>query len=209
MSAPTTASSMNLWQSITQTPEIVEYFRGVFNKAAFTVAESGEQFTATHHGDRVTFAEGIDPTADFVVPLHLENVQRLATQTRDGKIPPAESWRIAQVLFTPLTQTTLRNPVMSKNYLRLLAGVESVIHVYLISPEGGEAATHTLLYAGNQWLVLPGLHGKAKRVYRLTPTQSLDYQRHVFAAMQQNAFGGWMKFASWYRGWRKAVSVTA
>lgn len=209
MSASTRASSMQLWQSITQTPEIVGYFKGIFNKLAFTVAETGETFTATHLGDRVTFAEGLDPKADFTVPLHLENVQRLAAQTREGRIPAAESWRIAQVLFTPLTQSTLRNPVLSVNWIRRLAGVESLIHVYLISPEGGEAATHTLIYAGDQWVVLSGLHGKARRVYRLSPEQSLDYQRHVFLAMQQNSFAGWMRFARWYRAWRQAVSSTA
>jgi len=209
MSASTGATSMQLWQSITQTPEIVGYFKGIFNTLAFTVAETGETFTATHHGDRVTFAQGLDPKADFTVPLHLENVQRLATQTREGRIPAAESWRIAQVLFTPLTQSTLRNPVLSVNWIRRLAGVESLIHVYLISPEGGEAATHTLIYAGDQWVVLPGLHGKARRVYRLSPEQSLDYQRQVFKAMQQNAFTGWLAFARWYRAWRQAVSSTA
>ncbi len=207
--APTKPTSMQLWQSIAQTPQIVEYFRGIFNKAAFTVAETGETFTATHHGDRVTFAEGIDPGADFTVPLQLENVQRLAAQTTDGRIPPAESWRIAQVLFTPLTQTTLRNPLMSNNWLRWMAGVESVIHVHLISPEGGEAATHTLKYENAEWTVLAGLHGNARRVYRLTPEQSLDYQRQVFKAIQQNSMGGWWSFARWYRAWRQAVSVSS
>jgi hypothetical protein len=208
MTAPTNASSMQLWQGITQTPDIVAHFRGIFNKAAFTVTETGETFTATHHGDRITLAEGIDPNADFTVPLQLENVQRLAAQTRDGRIPPAEAWRIAQVLFTPLTQTTLKNPVLSVNWVRWVAGVENLIHVHLVNPEGGDAATHTLLYTGDQWVVLPGLHGQARRVYRLTPEQSLDYQRHVFHAIQQNNLGGWWSFARWYRAWRQDVSVS-
>lgn len=209
MTAPANTSSMAVWQGISQTPEIVDYFRGIFNKAAFTVAETGEAFTATHHGDRVTLSEGIDPAADFTVPLHLENVQRLAAQTRDGRIPPGESWHIAETLFTPLTQTTLQNPVLSVGWIRRLAGVESLIHVYLISPDGADLATHTLVHADGQWLVLAGLHGKARRTYRLTPEQSLAYQRRVFAAVQRNRVSEWWSFARWYRQWRKGVSVDA
>lgn len=202
------ASSIQVWRGITQTPEIVQYFRGLFHRMAFTIAETGEAFTATHSGDAITLAEGADPAADFTVPLHLANIQSLASHTADGRISPQESWRIAAVLFTPLTQATLRNPVMSKTWIRRLAGVEDVIHVRLVNPAGQEEATHTLVHAAGQWLVLAGLHGTARRTYRLTPEQSLDYQRHAFEAITQDSLGGWWRFAQWYRRWREAVSAT-
>ena len=201
--------SIEVWRGITQTPEIVQYFGGLFDRISFTVAETGEAFTATHHGDSLTFGDGADPAADFTVPLRLENIQRLAAQARAGRIDAGESWRIAAVLFTPLTQATLRNPVMASNWVRRLAGVEDLIHVYLIDPNGEQQATHTLAYAARQWVVLPGLHGVARRTYRLTPDQSLDYQRHVFAAMKRNSLLAWWQFAGWYRRWRQAVSATA
>ena len=203
--APT--PSIAVWQRITQTPEIVDYFRGLFHKAAITVAETGEAFTVTHHGDRLTLADGLDPKADFTVPLRLENIERLAAHTKDGRISRGESWRIAAVLFTPLTETTLRNPVLSTGWIRWLAGVEDRIHVHLVNPEGNDVASHTLEYADGRWLVHAGLQGTAKRTYRLTPEQSLDYQRKVFAAIQENSAGGWWRFARWYRDWREAVSA--
>jgi hypothetical protein len=200
-------ASIDVWRRITQTPEIVDYFRGLFRSMAFTVADTGEAFTAVHEGRAITLRPGADPAADFTVPLTRENVERLVAHTHDGRITPDESWRIAAVLFTPLTQATLRNPVMSSNWIRRLAGVEDLIHVRLVGPAGQEEAAHTLIYAARQWVVLPGLHGRATRVYRLTPEQSLDYQRHVFAAMQQDSVAGWWRFARWYRGWRESVSV--
>jgi hypothetical protein len=199
-------AAIDVWRGITQTPEIVDYFRGLFHTMAFTVAETGEAFTATHEGPAVTLRAGADPTADFTVPLRLENIERLAAHTHDGRISPDESWRIAAVLFTPLTRVTLENPVMASNWVRRLAGVEDLIHVKLVNPAGHDEAVHTLVYASRQWLVLSGLHGRAARTYRLTPEHSLDYQRRVFAAMQQNTMAGWWGFARWYRRWRAAVS---
>lgn len=200
-------NALAVWQGITQTPEIVEYFRGLFDKAAITVAETGEAFTVTHLGDRLTLTSGIDPSADFTVPLRLENIERLAVSTKDGRISPGESWRIAAALFTPLTETTLRNPVMTSRWVRWLAGVEDLIHVHLVNPDGDEVTSHTLEFTSGQWRVRGGVHGAARRTYRLTPEQSLDYQRRVFAAMQANSLGGWWRFARWYREWREAVSV--
>ena len=209
MAPESVPSSIEVWRGITQTPDIVEYFRGLFDRISFTVAETGEAFTATHHGDALTFSEGVDAAADFTVPLQVENIQRLAAHARAGRIDAAESWRIAAVLFTPLTQATLRHPVMASTWIRRLAGVEDLIHVHLIDPNGQQQATHTLAYAARQWVVLPGLHGVARRSYRLTPDQSLDYQRHVFAAMKRNSLAAWWQFAGWYRRWREAVSSPA
>ena len=69
MAPESVPSSIEVWRSITQTPDLVEYFRGLFDRISFTVAETGEAFTATHHGDALTFSEGVDAAADFTVPL--------------------------------------------------------------------------------------------------------------------------------------------
>jgi hypothetical protein len=199
-------SAMQAWQNIVQTPEIIAYFNGVFQQAGVRIEETGEQFTVTHTGAAITFAPGIAPDVDFVVPLRLENVQNLVGHTLDGKIDPGESWRIVQVLFTPMTQATLRTPMMVNPWMLRLAGVEDRIHVHLLYPNGGDAATHTLIYEDGRWRVLSGLHGTAQRTYRLTPDQALDYQRHVTQAARQNSLRGWIQFALWYRQWRAAVS---
>jgi hypothetical protein len=199
-------SAMQIWSTIGQTPELVSYFEGVFAKAGITVEETGEAFTVMHHGDRIAFAPGLADDVEFVVPIHMENVTRLAAHARDGKFDAEESWRIVQALFTPLTRAALQSPLVTRNWLRALAGVETLIHVHLLHPSGGDSATHTLAFAGNQWLVLSGLHGTPQRTYRLTPAQALDFQRQLYQALKTNTPSGWWQFANWYRQWRVTKS---
>lgn len=202
-------SSIDAWESILQTPELLTYFDDVFDNLGITIEETDEEFTI-HHADTVfVFKEGIiEDEVDFIVPLKLENIQNMINHAKDGKIDLTESWRILDVLFTPLTKVTLQIPVLSVNWRRKLAGVEDLIHVYLINPEGEEASKHTLIYVRGQWIVLKGLHGNPKRTYRMTPEDSLEYQRVIFRAIKKDTFWGWIKFASWYKKWRKKNSIT-
>jgi hypothetical protein len=200
-------SAMAAWAGIVQTPELIDYFKGLFNKAAVSIEETGEKFTVTHTGSEIQFTPGIQESVDFYVPLQLENVSNLIQHAEDGKIDPDESWRIVCVLFTPLTQASLSNPIVNKNWLRKIAGVESLIHVHLLSPSGDNAATHTLAFAGDQWLVIPGLYGNPGRTYRLDCDQALEFQRRLFGTMQSNSSGAWWQFANWYREWRPGVST--
>ncbi len=202
-------SAMQVWSEIVQTPGITSYFEGVFTRAGITVEETGESFTVINHGDRITFEPGLQNDLDFVVPLKQENITNLWKHAADGVIDAEESWRIVQVLFTPLTRAALQSPTIRRNWLRVLSGVESVIHVHLLNPSGADAATHTLAYAGGQWLVIPGLHGVAERTYRLTPEQALTFQRKIYAALKTDTLGGWWQFAAWYRDWRNGVSTTS
>ncbi|MDA0986447.1 MAG: hypothetical protein O3A55_02430 [Bacteroidetes bacterium] len=192
-----------------QTPELSNYFNGVFDNLGIVVEETGEKFTIHNTGKQFTFENGIkESKVDFIVPVQLANIQNMVMHAKDGKIDLAESWRIVDVLFTSLTQETLKNPVMSGNWGRILAGVEDLIHVYLINPTGGEASRHTLIYVNDRWLVVKGLHGKPKRTYRMTPEESLEYQRTVFKAIKKDTYCGWWEFSTWYKEWRKKVSVT-
>ncbi len=201
-------SFMNSWSTIIQTPEIINYFDGVFEVLGISIEETGEQFTVYHQGDTILLDQGIDPNSDFIVPLKSQNIQNMISHSKDGQITPEESWRILSVLFTPLTQVTLQSPVLSVNWRRKLAGVEDLTHVYLISPDGNEANKHTLIYVKGQWLVLEGLHGQARRTYRMNEINSLLYQRNIFSAMKKDTFIGWMQFSFWYKKWRKTVSNT-
>tara|TARA_B100000945_G_scaffold178159_1_gene142902 strand:- start:288 stop:965 length:678 start_codon:yes stop_codon:yes gene_type:complete len=200
-------SFMNSWSTIIQTPEIINYFDGVFEVLGISIEETGEQFTVYHQGDTILLDQGIDPNSDFIVPLKSQNIQNMISHSKDGQITPEESWRILSVLFTPLTQVTLQSPVLSVNWRRKLAGVEDLTHVYLISPDGNEANKHTLIYVKGQWLVLEGLHGQARRTYRMNEINSLLYQRNIFSAMKKDTFIGWMQFSFWYKKWRKTVST--
>ena len=208
LSLPTTTSSMNAWQGIFQTPELLDYFKDVFESLGIVIDESNEKFTIHHRGDRFEFEDGINDDVDFVVPIGLENISNMILHAKDGKIDVSESWRILDVLFTPLTRVTLESPILSVNWRRKLAGVEDLTHVYLLNPSGREASKHTLIYVKGQWLVLKGIHGSPRRTYRMTPDDSIEYQRTIFRAMKEDSFIGWIKFAGWYKRWRKKNSVT-
>jgi hypothetical protein len=205
-----TLPSLQLWSQIVQAPELVGYFKGVFGKAGIQVEETGEAFTVVNADARGTFQlhPGIDPDVDFVVPLKQENVANLVAHVADGKLGPHEAWRIVKVLFTPLTRAALQSPIVRQNWVRVLAGVESVIHVNLMDPNGGAADCHTLAFAGDQWLVIPGLNGKAERTYWLSPEQALEFQRELYKALKTEGMAGWWAFATWYRTWRNDVSKT-
>ena len=72
-----------------------------------------EKFTIHHVGTEFIFEEGIiEDAVDFIVPLKLENIQNMMKHAEDGKIDASESWRILDVLFTPLTKVTLENPIL-------------------------------------------------------------------------------------------------
>ena len=202
------STSLKTWESILQTPELVNYFNGIFNHLGVVIDETGESFTIHHTGDAFVFEEGIvKEKVDFVVPLQIVNIENMVRHSQDGKISENESWRILDVLFTPMTRVTLETPVLSVNWRRKLAGVEDLTHVYLLNPSGKNASSHTLIYVKGQWLVLKGLHGSPRRIYRMTPSQSIEYQREIFAAMQKDTLWGWWKFAKFYKKWRKTCSI--
>jgi len=201
-------SSLQKWEKILQTPELLNYFNGVFENLGIKIKETGESFTIHHQGDSFYFEKGIiEEKVDFIVPLELQNIENMVRHAKDGQISADESWRILNVLFTPMTRVTLEAPVLAVNWRRKLAGVEDLTHVYLLNPSGEEASIHTLVYVKGQWLVLKGLHGDARRIYRMTPEQSLEYQRNVFSAMKKNSLWNWWKFSRWYKKWRKTCSV--
>lgn len=199
--------SMQAWSDLLAEPGLAEFFRGMFEHLGIRVAETGEAFTVHHHGDRFELTEGIDEAAvDTVVDLKAENIANMAAHGQDGTIDRAESFRIVSVLFSPLTRASLAHPAMRNGWLRRFGGIENLIHVHLLDPDGGSANTHTLIHINGEWLVVPGLHGKAKRTYRMSTEQAVDYQKQVFAAIKASSVGGWVAFGGWYRSWRGAVS---
>ena len=201
-------SSLQKWEKILQTPELLNYFNGVFDHLGIEIKETGESFTIHHQGDGFTFENGIvKEKVDFIVPLELQNIENMIKHAKDGEISDNESWRILNVLFTPMTRVTLETPVLAVNWRRKLAGVEDLTHVYLLNPSGEEASVHTLVYVKGQWLVLKGAHGDARRIYKMSPEQSIEYQRKIFSAMKKNSLWNWWKFSRWYKNWRKTCSV--
>jgi len=202
------SKSMEAWQELLNKPELADYFSDIFTNLGIEVEETIEKFTVHHKGDHFTLSQGINKDeVDYSVKIKLENVRNMASHGKDDKISTEESYRILSVLFTPLTEASLKMPMMSKSLMRRIAGIENHIHVYLMSSNGKEINAHTLVYLNKKWMVIEGIYGDALRTFKMSPDQALDYQRHVFVAMNKNTTKEWRKFKKWYIDWRKDVSI--
>jgi len=203
------ASVAEAWEPLLKNPGMAAFFDGIFVDLGVRVQETGEELTIHHMGDHFTLEEGIDAgSVDYTVPIRLENVSNLASHGADEMVDRAEAYAILDVMFTPMTQVTLAaSPVIRSKKLRRAAGVEALIHVELLDASGEVGRTHTLAFVEEQWLVIPGLHGEAQRVFHMTPEDAAVYQRHIFAATKTDTNKGWMQFARWYNEWRESVST--
>ena len=205
-----TTSIKESWEPLLKEPGLAEYFSGVFESLGIHVAETGEEVTIVHKTDHFEIKNGISRTdVDYAVTIREANVMNMAGHGKDGIIDAYESYRIMSVLFTPLTRAALENPMMNKALPQKLAGIENHVHVYLESPANDEFVAHTLLFHNKKWLVIEGIHGEARRIFRMSPDQALEYQREVFKAEKTNTRKAWKKFMKFYLDWRKGVSVEA
>ncbi len=204
LSAQETAASQ--WQPLLNQQGMADYFKGLFSQIGIRVAETSEAFTVIHRGDHFDLTDGINKDADYILELEGKNISNLLGHAEDGKISEKESFRIISVMFSPMTRASLNNEFLTKKKYLRAASVERFLHIILLDPEKQNDYQQTLVFINDQWLVIPGLHGKADRTFRITPDQALDYQRKLFAAKQQNTRSEWRSFAKWYNNWKKTVS---
>ena len=202
-------TTLEKWRAVTQDPRVIGFFKGTFERAGVRIGETGESFTVVHRGDRVDFEPTLnESTTDFTVDLQQYQADRFAEAAGTGVLDPIAQYRAVRAIFTPATEATLRNPMLTNGILRRLARIEQLIHVRLKSPVPDKEAdfTHTLAHVRGQWLVIPGLHGRASRTFDLSIEDAVLYQRHVLKALRQNTWIGWLRFGSWYLRWRPMVS---
>lgn len=207
------ASVMEQWQAAMQSPEVVAFFRGLFDRAGVRVAETGEAFTCVHEGERIVFSAGLREPLDFVVDIAPEQGQALLADVREGVLDECERFRIMAALAAPATRSALSRPMIHNRLLRSvlfkIGRAESLMHVVLAAPAGEQDAAHTIAYVDGQYLVIPGLHGRVAHVYRLTLDDAVEYQRRMLAARKANTLGTWVGFARWYGQLRKRVVAAA
>ena len=113
-----TSRAVDLWRDVAQTDDLVDFFTGMFEVMGITIEETGEELTVRVSEGKVHIDPGLPDECDFLVPLKMANVTNMIGHSADGKLDAFETWRIASVLFTPLTRETLKNSVMSKGILR-------------------------------------------------------------------------------------------
>jgi hypothetical protein len=199
--------TIHRWQAIAGNAELVSFVAGMFRKLAVRVADRDERFVVEHDGAAVRLFPGDETDVDFGVDISAFQADRLADEAAKPQLGEVERFRIVAALFTAATAATLKKRRFASPLLRRLMGAEPLIHVRLKSPSPEEPdATHTLIYAARQWLVLPGLHGRPLRVYEMTVGQAADYQRRVHDVLTRDTPAGWLKFGRWYRAWREDVS---
>ena len=109
-----TNRAVHLWRAAAQSGELVEFFTGMFDAMDITIEETGEELTVRVGEGKVHIDPGLPDEYDFLVTLEMANVKNLVSHAADGWLDAFETWRIAAVLFTPLTRETLKNAVMSK-----------------------------------------------------------------------------------------------
>ncbi|MEX2225422.1 MAG: hypothetical protein WEB52_03110 [Dehalococcoidia bacterium] len=208
------STSLEKMQSAIQHPQVVDFFRGLFDSAGVRVTDTGETFTADHTGTNVVFTEGLsEDRVDFTVEIRSAQIDLLLEYAGDGVLDDRERFRIMAVLAAPATQGALQRPAIKNKLLRSalfkIGRAESLMHVSLASPNGEDDVTHTIAYVDGQWLVIAGRHGDVPHTYRLTVDDAVEYQRKMLTARKANSITTWLAFAHWYGKLRKRVVVPA
>jgi hypothetical protein len=101
----------------------------------------------------------------------------------------------------------LAMPILQNEAFRKIVRVDTHWQEALLDPEGHEDEQLTVIHVNNQWLVVPGYHGKPQRRIVMRPEQALDFQRRVLKADEAGSLGGWLELGRWYARWRDEVSV--
>ena len=203
------SSSMKAWESLLNKQELAEYFSGTFERLGILVDSTNEAFTVVHQRNHFTLEEGVDvENVDYVIPLKPENVRNLQKHVSDSKIDDQESFKIMSVLFTPLTQSGLNHPYLTNAKMLRRIKVEQHLHVYLYSVDKTQNTSHTIIFVNKQWLLIPGIQGKAQRVLEMQPKDAIEYQKELFIAQKANSKEGWKAFRKWFKAWQETVTVT-
>lgn len=187
----------------------IEWFQGLFKEVHLEITDTGEKFTILHHGDHVEIVPGFQAKKpNFVIPLESESIGGLTRAFSDDKIDTEEQYKIVRFMIKPCLQASLDMPILNNKALQQIVKVDTHWQEALLDPQGKEDVKLTAIYVNNQWLVIPGYHGKAQRRLLLTPEQLLDFQRRVLEADASGDISKWMELAKWYVKYRKEVTVS-
>jgi len=213
--APTSGSVFQRWTSLAIPRDLVELFRGIFERLGVRIIDTGEAWTCIHRGDRIEFVAGIDEAAvELTVPIYEYQAERLARHIQSGALDEMEWFRVARELMinAPAAGHLLvHNALSSSPMLRRVIRAKNLVHVFLISPDTKQEpdATFTFIYVNNGSLLVPGLHGAPERVFRLTVRDALELQRKMAAGRKTSSWAARVRLAYWYVRWRSRVQAPA
>lgn len=200
--------TIEVWRALTQTQEVISFFRGIFTFIEIEVEDTGERFSCRHLGTRLEFSEKYDrDDTEFTVRLSLEHMRRLEEIIKMGKVTREIEFELMSLLFTPTVAGLLAQPIFNgflKSWFFTLAGFGRYIHVSLVDDDGNVITSHTLSFEHRKWNVTPGLQGTPDRVYISTVEELRDYRRGAMKYIHRSStFIDLIKFGRWYLKWRK------
>lgn len=201
------SENLNCLQELAQRPSAVHWFKGLFHRVHIKLTDTGEEFTVTHLGDAVRVEPGLLGEANFVIPLEAQNLKNLASFFTDDSIDAREEYRIVKFMLRPCLEAALALPILQNSAFKRAVRVDTHWQEALLDPDGNEDEQLTIVNVNNQWLILPGYHGRPQRRLVMRPDQILEYQRRVFEAAERNSLPCWLEVGKWYRTWRDQVSV--
>jgi hypothetical protein len=200
-------TSQQLEKLIT-TPSAIAWFRGLFNRIHIEMTDSGERYTIVHAGDAMELYDDFGPEEpNFVVPLRAENIDNLIGFFADDAIDAHEEYRIVKFMLVPCLKAALAMPILQNRAFLKIVRVDTHWQEALLDPAGNEDERVTVIHVNDQWLVVPGYHGRPQRRMVMTPAQVLDFQRRVLHADSAGSLAAWLELGSWYVRWREAVTV--
>jgi hypothetical protein len=201
-------SNQEMLQSLCRKPAACQWFKGLFHTGHLEVTDTGEKFTVRSSGDALAVVPGFEgERPNFVIPLESANIRNLSGFFEDDRIDAHEEYRIVKFMLKPCLRAALEMPILQNRAFRTAANVDTHWQEALLDPEGHEDEQLTIVSVNDQWLILPGYHGRPQRRLVMTSGQVLEYQRKIFEANEKNSVPGWLALGSWYRKWRDVVSV--
>lgn len=205
-------TSIEKWQTLMTPPDIIEFFKGIFDKVGVHIIDTGEEFTCIHKGNQIEFENKLERgKVDYIVEIYSYQVDRLANYVSTGELDDIEKFRIARAFMNSKVagaKSPLKNPLMRNFMFRWYIKGNNLVHMTIISPNPQieKDAYLTFVYT-DEWVGISGLHGSPKRIFNLTVDDALELQRHLHEGMKTDSWFHWFKTARWYKEWRKKVSV--
>lgn len=197
-----------LLDALVEKPSARDWFQGLFNRIHLQMTDTGEQFTVARGEDGFCVLSGLDgDRPNFVAPLETQNLRNLTAFFEDDRIDPHEEYRIVKFMLRPCLTAALAMPILQNPAFRKIVRVETHWQEAILDAQGCEDEQLTVMQVNDQWLVIPGYHGRPQRRIVMRPEQALDFQRRVLAADEQGSLGGWLELGRWYVRWRDDVSV--
>jgi hypothetical protein len=202
------STNLQSLQEVGTRPSAIAWFRGLFDRLHVEMTDTGEKFSIIHTGDAIEVIDGFQgDEPNFVIPLASENISNVVSYFSDDAIDPYEEYRIVKFMLRPCLKASLSMPILQNKAFLKVVRVETHWQEALLDNEGKLDEEMTVIHINDQWLIIPGFHGHPQRRIIMTPTQAIEFQRHLLAADNARSITSWIDFGIWYMKWRDSVTV--